>query len=153
MALVSKARKCRHRGIYLLGETPHTNVTDSRGLWLQSGEHFGTILQFGLGRREVAGGHGVAEARPRVGSVTKRLIGRLPAPAEGDHRTASEAESVARGVEDFEITLDADGTVIENRDFSRHLRDGSTGRERKKIRETRFVLSAFIGVHRRPIKC
>ena len=80
----------------------------------QIGEDFGTILQLRLGRRELAGRHGIGEALAGVGAVTERLVGRQTASAEGNHGTAGESEGGAGGVQDLEVAFDADGPVIED---------------------------------------
>lgn len=71
----------------------------------------GTILQLGLGRRKIAGGHGIVEPGARVRAVTERLVGRLPAAAERNHGTAGQAEGGAGGVQNLEVAFDADGPV------------------------------------------
>src|SRR5271166_4777497 len=98
MALGNQGRKCRHSGIYLLGDNLHSNVTDSHGHWHNLNRNFGTLLQLRLGRREVAGRHRVIEAGARVGSVAERLVVRLPAAAEGNYGASGEAEGGAGGV-------------------------------------------------------
>ena len=112
MAPVNKGRECRHSGIYLLGDNPHGNVTGWHRQWLKLGKDFGTILKSGLGRRKIAGRHGIVEAAARVGAIAKRLVGRLPAAAKGNHGTAGQAEGAAGGVQNLEVAFDADGPVI-----------------------------------------
>jgi hypothetical protein len=78
MAPGSQGRKCRHSGIYLLGDNPHRNVTQSHLQWLKFVKNIGTILQLGLRRRKFAGRHGIVETGAGVGPVAERLVGRLP---------------------------------------------------------------------------
>src|ERR1035438_3614570 len=117
MAPVYKGRECRHSGIYLLGDKPHSNVTDSHTQWPKLGKDFGTVLQLGFGRRKIARRHRILEAGARVGSIAKRFVGRLPAAAEGNHGTAGQAEGGAGGVQNLEVAFDTDGPVVHYGNF------------------------------------
>src|SRR5260370_8266497 len=103
MALGSKGRKYRHSGIYLLGDNPHSNVTDSHGQCHNLDRNFGTFLQLGLGRRKIARGHGVVEADARVGSVAERFVLLLPAAAEGNYVASGQPEGGTGGPDNLEI--------------------------------------------------
>ena len=126
MAPGSQGLKCRHSGIYLLGDNPHRNVTQSHLQWLKFVKNIGTILQLGLRRRKFAGRHGIVETRAGVGPVAERLVGRLSAAAEGDYGPSGQAERGPGGVEDLEVAFNADGSVVQDYNFSWHHRDGST---------------------------
>lgn len=52
-----------------------------------------------------------------VTAIAKRLIGGLAAAAEGNDGAAGEAERGTRGVEDFELAFNADGTIGGDGDF------------------------------------
>ena len=49
MAPGSQGRKSRHSGIYLLGDNPYRNVTQSHVQWLKFVKNIGTIYSFGFG--------------------------------------------------------------------------------------------------------
>ena len=49
MAPGNAGRECRHSGIYLLGDNPHGNVTDSHRQWLKLGKKMELSYSLGLG--------------------------------------------------------------------------------------------------------
>src|SRR6266849_8502820 len=114
MAPGSQGRKCRHSGIYLLGDNPHRNVTQSHRQWLKLGKNNGTILQLRLGRRKLASGHRIVEAGTGMGPVAERLVSRLPATAKGNYGTSGQAERDSGGIQNLEVAFDADRPVGQN---------------------------------------
>src|SRR5882672_1761654 len=70
-----------------------------------------------FGRRQIAGGDRVGEARSGVGAVAKRLVGRLPAAAKADGSATGESKGLSGGIDNFEVTFDADGAVGVDGDF------------------------------------
>ena len=58
--------------------------------------------------------------------VAERLVGRLTAAAEGNHGASSQAERGSGGIQDLEVAFNADGSVVQDYNFSWHHRDGST---------------------------
>jgi hypothetical protein len=67
--------------------------------------------------REFARYHGAGESRTSVAPVAERLVGRLAAPAKRDHGSARQAERSGRGIEDFEVALDAERAIVVAGDF------------------------------------
>ena len=55
-------------------------------------------------------------------AVAKRLVGALPAAAEGNDGASGKAEGGSRGVEDLKFAFDPDGTVVQNSNFGWHSR-------------------------------
>src|SRR5258705_8292739 len=113
MAPGSQGRKCRHSGIYLLGDNPHRNVTHSHLQWLKLGKNIGTILQLWFRRRKFAGGHGIVETSAGMGPVAERLVGRLPAAAEGNHGASGQAERGSGGVQDLEFAFNTNWPIVQ----------------------------------------
>src|SRR3989442_3426451 len=79
------------------------------------------LCRFRRGRRERSRHDQRFEAAFGVGAVAKRLVRGLSAAAERDHRAPREVERLSFLIYDLEIPLDANGTVVANRDGgSRH---------------------------------
>src|SRR5262249_7948063 len=64
--------------------------------------------------------HRVGKAHPLVGAVAERLVLGVPAPAQRYDRTAGQPEGGARGIDNLEIALDADGSVRQGSDLNWH---------------------------------
>src|SRR6267378_480191 len=80
-----------------------------------------TSCRFGRGRRERPRDDQGFEAALRVRAVAKRLVRRLSAAAERDHRAPCQIEGPPFLIDDLEIPLDPDGTVVAYRNGgSRH---------------------------------
>jgi hypothetical protein len=52
-----------------------------------------------------------------MGAVAKGFIGRLAAPAKANCCSACEAKGLPCGIYDFEISFDANGAIVVDRDF------------------------------------
>jgi hypothetical protein len=52
-----------------------------------------------------------------VGAVAKGFVGRLAAPTKADCCSACETKGLSCGVYDFEISFDANGAIVVDRDF------------------------------------
>jgi hypothetical protein len=63
------------------------------------------------GRRQVAGNHQVRKSRAGVAAVAEWLVGRLSAAAKTNRGAAGKAESGTGWIDNFEIALDAQGTI------------------------------------------
>jgi hypothetical protein len=74
-------------------------------------------LYLGFRRWKIAGHYFVLKAGAGVGAIAKRFVLRLAAAAEADYGTASKAESLACGIEDFKVAFNPHGAVIIHCDF------------------------------------
>ena len=72
---------------------------------------FWNFLRFRLWGRQVARLYRIGKPHPLVAAVTERFVGRLAAAAQRDHTAAGQTEWLARGVENLEFALDANGAV------------------------------------------
>ena len=72
------------------------------------------LLQFGLRRRQFACGDRVLKPSTGMRSVAERLVGGLSAAAERDHGTAGKPEGGAGGVQNLEVALDSDRSVVQH---------------------------------------
>ena len=57
-----------------------------------------------------------------MGAVAKRLVGALAAAAEGNHGASGQAERGTRGIQNLELAINTDGTVVEYSNFRWHSR-------------------------------
>src|SRR5579859_802261 len=74
-------------------------------------------LYLGLRCRQFTGDDGVAKTGSFVRAIAEGLVSRVAAAAKADGGPASQAESAAFGIDDLEIPLDADRTVVVDGDF------------------------------------
>src|SRR5579859_2374019 len=74
-------------------------------------------LYLGLRCRQFTGDDGVAKTGSFVRAIAEGLVSRVAAAAKADGGPASQAESAAFGIDDLEIPLDADRTVIVDGNF------------------------------------
>ena len=79
-----------------------------------------SFLDFGLGWWEFSCDYFVGEIIQAVSTVAERLVGGVTAAAESDGSTSGEAEFVAGGVDNFEITFDQDWAIMFERNFCWH---------------------------------
>ena len=77
----------------------------------------GLWLRFGGG--EVPGSHSVREIVDLVRTITEWLVSGVATSAEAYGRPSCQAKGLPLGVENFEITLHADGAVVLDRNFCR----------------------------------
>jgi hypothetical protein len=80
---------------------------------------------------QIAGCHGMGKSGAVVAAIAKGLIGRLSAAAKGDHRAPGEAEGGARGIENFEVALNAKRPVVVAGDFCGRHERSVTGKSQK----------------------
>jgi len=78
------------------------------------------ISDFRFGRGEFAGFALGSEAVAAVGAVAEGLVFGEPAAAKRDDGTTGEAVGVAFRILYGEVAFDADGSVVEDGDFSCH---------------------------------
>src|SRR6185503_17298162 len=95
-----------------------TFLTHHPRRWIPPGD---ALCWFWSGRRERARNDQGFEAALVVRAVAERLVGGLTAAAEGDQGAARQIERLPLLIDDREVSLDPDGTVVANRDGgSRH---------------------------------
>jgi len=83
------------------------------------GKPGGQGLQLRFGGREVPGSHGIREAMDLMRAIAEGLGGGVAAPAEAYGSPPGEAKGLPLGIDNFEITLHADGPVVLDRDSCR----------------------------------
>src|SRR5438477_11523237 len=81
--------------------------------WIPSRDALGG---FGDGRRKRACLDDGCEPAGLVGAVAEGFVGGLSAAAERDGRAPAEIEGLSLLIEDLEVSLDPDRTVVANRD-------------------------------------
>jgi hypothetical protein len=98
-------------------------------------QRFEVFSGFWNRRWEVARGHRVGESRAGVAAVAKGLVGGLPAAAQPDRRSPRQTESGPGRIDNFEIALNAEGTVAVDGNFGgRHEERVAGKREKSKKR-------------------
>ena len=83
-------------------------------------EMLGDLQNLGLGRRQFTGGAHGLESDSFMRPVAKRFVLGGAAAAQSDRRASAEAEFFPVGIVNCELAFDADGPVVENRNFGWH---------------------------------
>jgi hypothetical protein len=73
----------------------------------------------GFRRGQIASLDRVREASAGVRAVAKWFVGRLAASTKADGCSACEAKGLSYGIDDFEVSFDANRAIIVDRDFGR----------------------------------